>query len=227
MPNYSASLHASIAAAYRGLALLMLGPTYLRERGREELAVRLLEEAGNRLAESPCAEAASSILRLARSLAECLRDNGCWHRFNRDYTETLVTQPGGAPCPPYESVYRINSGKHRLMGAPAVSSDLRRYYSKLGVEAVEEAGVTVDHVSVELEFMAALHQVEAKLLEGEGGATLIEEVRSIRRDFLVSHIYTWIPAFAECLLENAGSEVLREAAHSMAGLADCEGLLYA
>jgi TorA maturation chaperone TorD len=225
---YSSRLHRSLAEAYKALAAFFLGPARLEEIEARRGVAEALKRSGEGLLSSPCIEAGEEIRGLADALEGCLSDPGCWHSFNTDFTEVAIAGPRGPPCPLYESAYRVNPhGKHKIIAAPSISNSLEEYYAKLGLEAVEGMGVTVDHASVELEFLAALHEVEAELLDKGESPSLLEEVRGLRRDFLVDHALAWMPALAECIEAESRTNLAKRLAAALRGVLDCETLLYA
>ncbi|MBI2886429.1 MAG: molecular chaperone TorD family protein [Chloroflexi bacterium] len=93
---------------------------------------------------------------------------------------------------PYESRYRP---------APSVSltenlSDVSSFYEAFGFQVSDRAKEMPDHVSIELEFLAALYLKEAYALEhGWRGRARI--AREARQKFLREHLAWWLPALAE------------------------------
>ncbi len=224
--SFSVAIHESLAKAYRVVAVLFLPPARSRGVIEEKGLAALLRESGESLLLSPCMETGEALKELGMALEECLGSEECWHEFNYDMTVNAITAARKVPCPLYESTYRIG-GKNRLIAAPAISEDLQRYYARIGLEASEGQGVTVDHITVELEFLAALHEAEARMLQGSYPPDLVEELRSMRRGFLAEHALAWMPQAASCLEERAATPLLRGLARALRALLDCEGLLYA
>ena len=218
--GFSSEIHEALSTAYRVVALLFLPPHRSARRLNEELAEKL-RTMGEALLYSPCPSVGEAAVELAMRLSSCLSDTGCWNEFNGEATSIYIAGPGGAPCPPYESVYRI-PGKRKIIAVPSISESLKRYYKALGLEAVEGKGITVDHASVELEFLAALHEVEASLLAGGYPASVLEEVRSLRRKFLSEHILAWIPDFVSCLRERVRHPLLKALTGLLGFLVNCD-----
>ncbi|MEB3817004.1 MAG: molecular chaperone TorD family protein [Desulfurococcales archaeon] len=217
---FAARIHKALADSYRVVALLLLPPPRSGKLVSGE-SVEALSRAAGILAESPCPDLGGAIGDLASRLAESLGDVGIWEAFNEDLTVTAITSPGRVSCPLYESSHVI-PGKHRILAAPGVSESLNRYYSALGFEVEEGESITVDHASVELEFLSALHAVEAGLLSSGGPLDILEELRGLRRGFLYEHALQWLPGLAECLEENSKSPLLKALARALRGLLLCE-----
>lgn len=75
-------------------------------------------------------------------------------------------------------------------------ADLSREYGEIGLAAAGTGSVTVDHVSTELEVMAALCAQEASHAAAEE-ANLAETTVARERAFLEQHLTRWLPALAE------------------------------
>ncbi len=95
----------------------------------------------------------------------------------------------GGEAPPYESQYgRLNLGQQSEEMA-----DIAGFYRAFGLKAPEKE--RVDHLAVELEFMAFLALKEAWALHsGEPERAL--EVRTAQTRFVADHLARWVPVFA-------------------------------
>jgi TorA maturation chaperone TorD len=98
-----------------------------------------------------------------------------------EYVRLFVNSLPEVPCPPYGSFYIEGT----LMGESTVA--LRNLYRSYGFVADE----IPDHVAVELEFLALL-------AASSQGDPAVEKVR----EFLVSHLRTWMPLFLDHVEEN-------------------------
>lgn len=103
-----------------------------------------------------------------------------------------------AECPPYETQY----GAAHLFMQTQELADIAGFYRAWGVD-LAEGGERVDHLSVELEFMAYLALKERRAIE-RGEAELREFCREAQRKFLAEHLGQWVPAFAMRLSARGG-----------------------
>jgi DMSO reductase family type II enzyme chaperone len=97
-------------------------------------------------------------------------------------------------CPPYETQY----GSAHLFQQAQVLGDIAGFYRAFGLEVSDLAKERLDHIAVELEFMAFLALKEAYALthDGEEKAAIC---RDAQRKFLVEHLGRWAPLFAKLL----------------------------
>lgn len=110
-----------------------------------------------------------------------------------DYVRLFASGVDGALCPPDESFY-LASARH---GGPAeVAAALRQEYAEMGVASDDELSMELDHVSMELEVMAAACANEADAVE-EGDEVRAAAWLVTQRTFLDDHLGSWFPAFAE------------------------------
>lgn len=102
-------------------------------------------------------------------------------------------------CPPYETQY----GNTHVFQQAQRLGDLAGFYRAFGLEVSEQAKDRLDHIAVELEFMAFLAYKEAYALEHQG-----EEAsricREAERAFLEGHLGRFAPLFARLLGRKAG-----------------------
>lgn len=106
-----------------------------------------------------------------------------------------------ASCSPYEADYTSTSP---FMMARELA-DIAGFYRAFGCEASPGAAERVDHVGVELEFLAllALREHQAGRMED---ASLVADAQA---RFLEAHAARWLPAFAERLTLARGHAVFR------------------
>lgn len=104
--------------------------------------------------------------------------------FNR-----LFVGPMALLAPPFASVWL--EPEPYLMGASTL--DARHVYQALGLESPVPGKLPDDHVSLELDALAAVH---AALDE-----THAPLLRALQRHFLESHVLQWMPQFCARILE--------------------------
>lgn len=119
-------------------------------------------------------------------LRQILRRRG--NTLEHEYVR-LFLNPGGAPCPPWQSAHEAD---RTLMGAAHASA--LQWYSRYGAVPRSE-GEPADQIGLLLTFHAQL------LLSGEQAQML--------RLFAQRHL-SWIPAFAEAVSAAARHEFYRE-----------------
>jgi DMSO reductase family type II enzyme chaperone len=122
----------------------------------------------------------------------------------------------GKHIPPYEGVYVENSL------ATATADEIARFIESHGFAYRPEYHDLPDHVSVELEFMAALAGEEAAAWErGEPAAASARS--GIQAQFIAAHLLRWLPAFCADVVENAKLPFYREFANLLKGFIASEG----
>lgn len=132
-----------------------------------------------------------------------------------DHSATLLGM-SRAPVPPYESVY---TSPQRLMMQDARDEVLRAYRAA-GLAKDAAYHVPEDHVSLELDFMAALAR---RCAEGLGertpeGARRAEEALGAQRSFMDGHLRRWVPQLADDLEARAATPFYRGVAQLLRGL---------
>ncbi|GIU92760.1 MAG: hypothetical protein KatS3mg011_1666 [Acidimicrobiia bacterium] len=155
-------------------------------------------------------------LRLLQAAAGTLDDMGVdafafarsWRRFTdalttvedpialgSDYIRLFEAGVGDVPVPLFESAYRADA---RSGGTGALLASIRRRYADLGLEP--DTGVTggIDHLSIELETMAALCAREAEAWE-TGAEARVATLLAQERSFLADHPGAWIPKVTDRL----------------------------
>lgn len=100
-----------------------------------------------------------------------------------EHVRLFINAWGGAPCPPYESVYA--DGQMWGEAAQAVIA----LYAQWGVE---ETGEMPDHAAVELAFAAQLARLRQILAPGEDRDLAEQVLAAFERD----HLCAWLPRLA-------------------------------
>ncbi|MBI2930015.1 MAG: molecular chaperone TorD family protein [Planctomycetes bacterium] len=113
-----------------------------------------------------------------------------YQELSRAFLRATESDPTLSPeCPPYETQY----GAPHVFAQSAELADVAAFYHACGLAAPEKE--RVDHVAVELEFMAFLAIKEAYATysnERDRAA----EMRELQRKFLTDHLARWAPSFA-------------------------------
>jgi len=117
-------------------------------------------------------------------------------RIQGEYTSLFINNLPHTPCPPYESVYRNDSG---LLGPAA--EQVNTFYAQWGMASIERLP---DHIAVELEFMYLI-------LSGAGAAEGRErdELLIVAKTFFERHLGRWADAFAQDLKSYANLRFYR------------------
>lgn len=125
------------------------------------------------------------------------------------------------PVSPYESVH--TSEDHLMM--QAARDEVVAAYAAAGFAKAGEYRVPEDHVSLELDFMAAVGMRAAQAVEGvlEGAAPdgaadpLADAERDMNAqlDFLEKHLLAWLPGFCDLVEERAATQFYRGAAQML------------
>ena len=128
-----------------------------------------------------------------------------------DYNR-LFLGAGGVPVTPWESVYLSN--EHLLFEEQTLA--VRRCYSRFGLEAPRLHQEPDDHLGLELAFMLHLCVLALDALE-HGDASRFEELIDAQRSFLTDHLLRWAPLCLNRVIEYAGTDYYRGAAHLALG----------
>lgn len=130
------------------------------------------------------------------------------HEYRAEATHLMVGAPTPA-CSPYEGVWRAeDDGVQPLLFVNPHSMDVERFMKKCGLGQPKGTNEPLDHVATELEFLQYLAGIAAGIIlpfeEGPavgdfpgGGAAQAYAA------FMVDHVMTWMPRFAEKLTAEA------------------------
>lgn len=136
-----------------------------------------------------------------------------------DYTRLFVGV-GRMSAAPWESVYY---SEERLLFQES-TLDVRAWYRRFGLEAVNLYKEPDDHIALELSFMAHLANLGLKALSEEDRPTF-EETLAAQRGFLSEHLLPWAPLWCNLVLETAHTDfyrglalLVRGALHELAAL---------
>ncbi len=140
-------------------------------------------------------------------LNECLGNRDCWEKFAMEFSSLTVSGFKHVKCPPFESIYVVKGG-YKMIEVPAVAESLDRYYSMLGLEADKQKAFGSDHISVELEFLAALHDAEALALKGSLSDVNPIDISELRNAFLEDHLLKWVTELGSCLREHGRNSLI-------------------
>jgi TorA maturation chaperone TorD len=152
-------------------------------------------------------EALNNVKIFATEIMKCLENQNCWEDFAAEYSSLTVSGFKHVKCPPFESIYVIKGG-YKMIEVPAIAESLDRYYSLLGLVADKQKVFGSDHISAELEFLAALHDAEAMALTGSLPGVNQLDIKKLRYAFLEDHISRWVSDFASCLRESTGNKIV-------------------
>lgn len=183
---------------YRLLAAAFLYP--------DEALVAGLREGWAETAESPPTLPDGEGVSLSKALTSAATAGLSLDALQAQYRQTFghtISQE----CPPYETQY----GSAHLFQQAQKLGDIAGFYRAFGVEVSDRAKERLDHIAVELEFMAFLTLKEAYAFTHHG-----EEQASICREgeqrFLEEHLGRWAPIFARLLARRAQQGFYREMA---------------
>jgi len=123
--------------------------------------------------------------------------------LNDEYEQTFGLLVSNA-CPPYETEY-IN-GKFTFQRSQTLA-DVGGFYQAFGLMPADRRRERPDHITLQLEFMAALLGLERQAAQSTDPARRQRVVvcRDAQRKFLHEHLAWWVPAFCRMLQkENSG-----------------------
>lgn len=115
-------------------------------------------------------------------------------RLEQSYISLFEIGTPESAAPLYESAYQRLEGEDRR----SVLEDLVRFYEFFDLDLGERPSEQPDHLTVELEFMAVLAQMEAQSATPAGAA---RPFRLAQRDFLVKHLRPFVTAVGRRLTE--------------------------
>lgn len=114
----------------------------------------------------------------------------------RDQYARLFVVPGDTSVKPWESVYA--TAEATLFTRRTL--DVRARYEALGFQAQEKGHFPEDHLSMMLDFMAAVSE-RAYEAAVAGDASRLAELLEAQRSFACNHLANWLPKLAEALDE--------------------------
>lgn len=133
------------------------------------------------------------------SLKGCLETPGdLQSEYGRVFGHTISKE-----CPPYETQYGGTHDTSNIFQQAQVLADIAGFYRAFGLEASDQVKERLDHISIELEFMAFLTYKQAHALTS-GWEDKAEVCREAQAKFLNDHLGQWVPLFTTRLSENAG-----------------------
>jgi len=116
------------------------------------------------------------------------------------------------PCPPYESFY-VDGG----FLAQASTREVAKLYVEAGYRLTPRFKDLPDHVAVELEFASLLLREPSPALR----STLNRDPPAqLKPRFIKEHLAKWVPAFANCVEENAKLNLYKGVAKVLKVLVD-------
>lgn len=130
-------------------------------------------------------------------------------RLRVDFTNLFVLS-----SPPYEAALVDESGHLNSKVTDAVADFFRAcgYNPGRGSAGLAHSSVlAMDHLSVELEFLARLASEEADAWE-EGNAELAREKLGLSARFMDEHLMCWMPVYTSTMEEDAETHLYRELA---------------
>jgi len=103
-------------------------------------------------------------------------------------------------------------------------ADIAGFYAAFGVERSADSRERVDHLSIELEFMA--HLIEKELFAAGSADSSVRGKAAVCRDaqrtFFEAHLMWWVPGFAALLRKGTATDLYRSLADSLAAFITAE-----
>lgn len=155
---------------------------------------------------------------VAGYFAKCdpLHDDEEYALLRWDFTRAFVG-PCAPVAPPWASYYLEPD---RLLFQDTTLA-VRKVYARYGIMAGDRLNSEADdHVGIELDFIFLLNQRSIEMLEKANWTSLPIEVFSLleeQRNFIRSHLLTFIPSFVELLFKEAQTDFYKGAALILAG----------
>jgi len=110
----------------------------------------------------------------------------------------LFVGPYQLSAAPYGSVYL--EGERKMMGDS--TQDVRNRYREAGLDTAQTFKDAPDHIAAELEFMHYLIFKEIEAFANSDIETAIGFIQT-QKSFLEDHLMTWVPQFADRIIEYA------------------------
>lgn len=129
---------------------------------------------------------------------EIPEDRSAWlERLAVEYTRLFIGP--GWHVSPHESVHAPQG--ERLLNNERTAM-VRRFIRAAGFDFESSCTAYPDHISTEFEFMEALigHQLASDV---EGDSSESSTSVMLQKEFVLRHLSSWVPAFCDCLLEQA------------------------
>lgn len=171
------------ADVYRVLAAVFRDPD--EPAADDELELRTLRSAAQRLGSSVTPAAWAAIRRIARRDARA------------DEHRVIFGHVVAHGCPPYETEF----GRRHVFGQSQELGDIRGFYEAFGVRP-RTGGERPDHVACELEFLALLALKEAIAVAGADDQRQ-QLCHDAARHFLQDHPGRWVRALAARIVQRA------------------------
>lgn len=130
---------------------------------------------------------------------------GAFAQFHDAYVAAIGHAARGS-CPINEIEY--GDLKADPLFQPHRLADLAAFYRAFGLETGDHSGERLDHLAVELEFMAVVTAQEAALSRADSAMEALRVCRDAQRKFLREHLGRWTPAFARRLHRAVGASPL-------------------
>jgi TorA maturation chaperone TorD len=211
-------LHETYSKAYRLLSLSFLPPSTSKQlllSHTTDIIKQLVAVHPETEGWHPrIVEALNNVKMFTGEVMKCLENEDCWEDFATEYSSLTVSGFKHVKCPPFESIYVVKGG-YKMIEVPAVAESLDRYYSLLGLKADKQKAFGSDHISVELEFLAALHDVEAMASKGSLADVNPVDVSELRNAFLEDHLSRWVMDFISCLRKSTQNNIVSMMANTV------------
>lgn len=129
------------------------------------------------------------------------------HELAVEFTRLFIGP--GPHIAPYESVFVLGDGEDlpRLWGKATL--EVADFYAEAGLSPAEQE--VPDHLSLELEAVAALAREEAEQWES-GDTEEATRLRDLQKSFCSEHLERWVPEFCRAVSERSASGFYRNMA---------------